>query len=117
MAMKISPRGVSLISKYHSDMRNAILDISEEAVNSYVHIYKFNQNQYDALVCFTYDRGVRDLKSLLDSGKRTIKQISDRIESYNKDGGVVLIRLQRRRSEEKKLFDEPIKRKRERGGH
>ena len=77
----------------------------EKAVLNYDAIYHFNQNQFDALVSFTYNCGVANLKSLTQSGKRTIAQISAKILLYNKAGGVVLRGLQRRRAEEKKLFD------------
>lgn len=70
--------------------------------------YKFNQNQFDALVSFTYNCGAGNLKNLVQSGKRTIEQISAKIPAYNKAGGVVLKGLQKRRAEEKALFDEPV---------
>lgn len=84
------------------------LAIYEKAVNKYDSIYQFNQNQFDALVSFTYNCGTANLKSLTQSGKRTIKQISDKIPLYNKAGGVVLSGLQRRRYAEKELFDSPV---------
>ena len=80
----------------------------EKAVMNYDGIYCFNQNQFDALVSFTYNCGARNLKNLTQSGKRTIAQISEKILLYNKAGGVVLRGLQRRRSAEKELFDTPI---------
>lgn len=80
----------------------------EKAVLSYDSIYHFNQNQFDALVSFTYNCGVGNLKNLTQSGKRTITQISAKIPLYNKAGGVVLLGLQRRRAAEKELFDTPI---------
>ena len=88
-------------------LRNDLI-IYEKAVNNYDSIYHFNQNQFDALVSFTYNCGTVNLKSLTQSGKRTIKQISERIPLYNKAGGVVLSGLQRRRYAEKKLFDSPV---------
>lgn len=80
----------------------------EKAVLNYDAIYHFNQNQFDALVSFTYNCGVGNLKNLTQNGKRTIAQISGKILLYNKAGGVVLRGLQRRRSAEKELFDAPI---------
>lgn len=84
------------------------LSIYEKAVNNYDTIYHFNQNQFDALVSFTYNCGTVNLKSLTQSGKRTIEQISVKILLYNKAGGVVLSGLQRRRYAEKELFDSPV---------
>ena len=81
----------------------------EKAVLNYDSIYHFNQNQFDALVSFTYNCGVGNLKNLTQSGKRTLAQISTKLPLYNKAGGVVLRGLQRRRAAEKELFDTPIK--------
>lgn len=81
----------------------------EKAVEKYNGIYHFNQNQFDALVSFTYNCGAGNLKNLTQSGKRTITQISATLPLYNKAGGVVLLGLQRRRAAEKELFDTPIK--------
>ena len=77
----------------------------EKAVLNYDAIYHFNQNQFDALVSFTYNCGVGNLKNLTQNGKRTLAQISLKILLYNKAGGVVLRGLQRRRAAEKELFD------------
>lgn len=88
-------------------LRNDLKKI-ENSVIKYDSIYHFNQNQFDALVSFTYNCGTANLKSLTQSGNRTIKQISERILLYNKAGGVVLSGLQRRRYAEKELFDSPV---------
>ena len=77
----------------------------EKAVLNYDAIYHFNQNQFDALVSFTYNCGVGNLKNLTQNGKRTLAQISEKILLYNKAGGVVLRGLQRRRAAEKEIFD------------
>lgn len=78
---------------------------SVKAVNKYNNIYNFNQNQFDALVSFTFNCGSANLKRLLDDGKRTIPVISSKIVEYNKGGGVVLKGLVRRRAEEQDLFN------------
>lgn len=80
----------------------------ENAVKKYDDIYHFNQNQFDALVSFTFNCGTGNLKNLTQSGKRTIAQISTKILLYNKAGGVTLLGLQRRRKEEKALFNTPV---------
>lgn len=85
------------------------LAIYEKAVLRYDSIYHFNQNQFDALVSFTYNCGIGNLKNLTQNGKRTIAQISAKLPLYNKAGGVILRGLQRRRAAEKELFDTPIK--------
>lgn len=91
-----------------SYLRNDLV-IYEKAVMNYDGIYHFNQNQFDALVSFTYNCGAGNLKNLTQSGKRTIAQISEKLLLYNKAGGVTLLGLQRRRTAEKVLFDTPIK--------
>lgn len=62
----------------------------------------FNQNQFDALVSFTYNCGAGNLKKLCSN--RTIEEIGDKIILYNKAGGKVLTGLVRRRKEEQALY-------------
>lgn len=81
---------------------------SEKAVNKYMKKYNFNQNQFDALVSFTFNCGAGNLKTLLNDGKRTIDEISKKIPAYNKASGVVLSGLTKRRNSEKALFDKKI---------
>lgn len=78
---------------------------AEKAVNSYDRIYHWKQNQFDALVSFTFNCGSGNLKTLLNSGKRTIAEIGAKITAYNKAGGKVLAGLTNRRKAEKALFD------------
>lgn len=81
---------------------------AEKAVNGYVGIYNWNQNQFDALVSFTFNCGAGNLKTLLNGGKRTIAQISSMITAYNKAGGKILQGLVNRRAAEKTLFDKAV---------
>lgn len=81
---------------------------AEKAVNSYINRYNWNQNQFDALVSFTFNCGNGNLKALLNNGQRTIQEISAKIPAYNKSGGKVLNGLVKRRTAEKELFDRPI---------
>lgn len=69
--------------------------------------YKFNQNEFDALVSFTYNLGGGNLQKLTANGKRNKGQIADAIPLYNKAGGKVLSGLTKRRKEEQKLFLTP----------
>lgn len=64
-----------------------------------------NQNQFDALVSFTYNCGEGSLKMLIKG--RTINQIGDALLLYNKSGGKVLEGLNRRRRKERELFFTP----------
>ena len=47
-----------------SDLKNA-----EKYVRNYDNIYHFTQNQFDALVSFTYNAGAGNLRKLLNAGK------------------------------------------------
>lgn len=67
---------------------------------------ELNQNQFDALVSFTYNCGNANLKKLI--ANRTLPEISDALLLYTKSGGKALTGLVRRRKAEKKLFDAPI---------
>ncbi len=77
---------------------------SENAVNKLSKWYKFNQNEFDALVSFTYNCGSGNLLKLVKNGKRNKGQIADAILLYNKSGGQVLSGLNKRRKAERKLF-------------
>lgn len=79
---------------------------SERAVSKYDKIYHWNQNEYDALVSFTFNCGAGNLKQLLKNGIRTREQICRYITLYRKSGGKILKGLERRRAAEKKLFME-----------
>lgn len=62
-----------------------------------------NQNQFDALVSFTYNCGAGNLKTLTNN--RTLAQIADALLLYNKSSnGQVLTGLTRRRQAERELF-------------
>jgi len=99
--------GMTITQEQADEYLKADCASSENAVNRYYDIYKWNQNQFDALVSFTFNCGAGNLKTLLNGGKRTIAEISNKITAYNKGGGVVLKGLVRRRATEKTLFDTP----------
>ena len=81
------------------DLRN-----SEKAVERYDSIYHWNQNEYDALVSFTFNCGATNLRALLRNGRRNRSQIAATLPLYRKAGGKVLKGLERRRAAEKALF-------------
>lgn len=81
---------------------------AEKAVQKYDTYYNFDQNEFDALVSFTYNCGSGNLKKLTSNGKRTREEISNHITAYNKAGGKTLAGLVARRAEEKALFDNKI---------
>lgn len=63
---------------------------------------QLNQDQFDALVSFTYNCGPGNLLKLVAG--RTIPQIGTAILKYNKAGGKVLKGLKRRREAEYNLY-------------
>ena len=69
--------------------------------------YNFNQNEFNALVSFTYNIG--SIYQLTNNGKRTKSQIAMAMPLYNKSGGKVLPGLTNRRRDEQKLFLSEIK--------
>lgn len=77
-------------------------------VNKHNEVYNFNQNQFDALVSFTFNLGATNLTKLTNNDRRTIAEISAKITAYNKAGGKVLAGLTKRRNEEKTLFDKSV---------
>lgn len=62
----------------------------------------WTQNQFDALVSFTYNCGPRNLQALVKN--RNNEQIAQAMLGYNKSGGNVLRGLTRRRQDERNLF-------------
>lgn len=66
--------------------------------------YMLTQNQFDALVSFTYNCGYGNLKSLTRDGHRDLNTIRRMMLEYNKANGKVLKGLQRRRHLEHQLF-------------
>lgn len=63
---------------------------------------KLNQNQFDALVSFTYNCGAGNLKKLI--ANRTLSEIAEAMLLYNKSNGKALAGLTRRRHAERELF-------------
>lgn len=62
----------------------------------------WNQNQFDALVSFTYNCGQKNLITLCKD--RTPDVIAEKLLLYCKSNGKVLIGLKRRRQAERNLF-------------
>lgn len=69
--------------------------------------YRFNQNEFDALVSFAFNLGNGNLDKLVKNGKRNRGEISDCILLYVKAGGKTLSGLVKRRKEERALFLTP----------
>lgn len=73
----------------------------ERYVNETVKM-QLQQAQFDALVSFTYNCGVGNLRTLIKN--RNLNQIASAMVLYNKGGGKVLPGLTRRRKAEKEMF-------------
>lgn len=80
------------------------LKIYEKHVNNLKR--NFNQNEFDALVSFTFNCGSGSLQTLCKN--RTNAQIADALLLYNKSGGKVLQGLVNRRKAERDLFLKPV---------
>lgn len=65
-----------------------------------------NQNQFDALVSFTYNCGNGNLKKLI--ANRSLSEIAEAMLLYNKSRGTKLPGLVRRREAERELFLTPV---------
>lgn len=90
------------------DLLTQDLATAESAVNIYVKRYSLNQNEYDALVSFTFNCGAGNLNKLCNKGLRKKSAIADKMLAYNKGNGKVLAGLTARRIEERKLFLTPV---------
>jgi len=97
-------RGMKITEKEASAFLTADLLNSEKAVERYDSVYHWNQNEFDALVSFTFNCGAANLRSLLRNGRRNRSQIAATLPLYRKAGGKVLKGLERRRAAEKALF-------------
>lgn len=95
--------GMKITKKKAIELFESDVVIFEKKVNKYVNTYNFTQSQFDALVSFAFNIGSID--QLTNNGKRSIKEISNKILLYNKCGGKVLNGLVKRRKAEKQLFD------------
>lgn len=74
----------------------------ETKVMKYNDCYNFTQNEFDALVSFSYNVG--NIDQLTAKGTRTKKEIADAMLLYIKSSGNVLNGLRKRRNKERELF-------------
>lgn len=78
----------------------------EKYVNAIIEkkYFDMNQNQFDALVSFTFNCGNSNLTKLTAKCTRSYSEIAKAILNYNKSNGKVLDGLTRRRKAEQELF-------------
>lgn len=87
-----------------------VLDVVayENEVNKTCKYLKLNQNQFDALVSFTFNCGAGNLLRLTGNKTRSTEEIAEHITAYNKGaGGGELAGLTRRREAELELYLTP----------
>jgi len=97
--------GVKLGQKITKQQAQEIFENDMKVYEGYVNYYvkqTLTQNQFDALVSFTYNCGPGNLQKLIRN--RTLEQIADALPLFNKANGKVLAGLVRRRKMEQELF-------------
>ena len=94
--------GQTITQAQAEDYLAADLSKFEKNVSKYDRIYHWSQNEFDAMVCFSYNVG--SINQLVGKGVRSRKTIAEKILSYNKTKGKVLNALKRRREAERTLF-------------
>lgn len=97
-------RGQKITEEQATEFLTADLCNSEKTVEKYNSLYHWSQNEFDALVSFTFNCGATNLRALLRNGRRNRTQIAATLPLYRKAGGKVLKGLERRRAAEKALF-------------
>ena len=97
-----------IISKDDADeMLLEELEEYEEYVEEYVEV-PLSQNEFDALVCWTYSLGPTNLRNsplLIVLSQSKFDEVPEQIKRWNKAGGEVLNGLVRRREAEALLFE------------
>ena len=83
----------------YADCQNAM-----DAVNRWDTVYNWSQNEFDALVSFTFNCGSANLNRLLQNGTRSRAEIEKYLPQYRKAGGKVVQGLINRRNDELALF-------------
>ena len=79
----------------------------ENYVNKYVTNITLNQNQFDSLVSYTYNRGIGGLKQLV-SNSNTVEEYANNIVIYWGSAITYKTSLIARRKKEKELFITPV---------
>lgn len=88
------------------DLLKKDLERFEGYVATYTKHLGLNENQFSALVSFTYNCGPGNLKRLI--AQRNIVQIANMMLSFNHAGGKELAGLTKRRQDERELFLKPV---------
>lgn len=99
-------KGMKITQEQADELLRKDISWAEDAVNKHVKV-ALTQNQFDALVSFTFNVGASafaasTLLRLLNTGDYT--GAANQLLRWNKQKGVVLKGLTKRREEERKLF-------------
>lgn len=97
-------QGMTISQTRADQMLKDDLQRFEQYVDTYTS--NLNQNQFDALVSFTYNCGPGNLKKLV--ANRALADIADAMLNYNHAGGKELAGLTKRRKAERELFLKPV---------
>lgn len=100
--------GMTCTQKQADDWLKSDIEKFCKIVDKEMASYHLNENQYAALVSFTYNCGAANLVNLTKSGRRSLAQIADAMLLYNKARGIVLAGLTKRRKAERELFLSPV---------
>lgn len=98
--------GMKISQKEAEELLRRDLATYEYQVNCYDIIYRWNANEFDALVSFAYNIG--SIHQLTNYGKRDRKTIAEKMLQYCNSGGVRIAGLYNRRLKEQALFLTPV---------
>lgn len=106
---KVTLKDAAISEKQALELLANTLGKYEKAINDYVKV-QLTQNEFDALVSFTYNLGAGNLLSStllkkINAGDKA--GAANQFDAWNKAGGKVLEGLVKRRAAEKALFLKP----------
>lgn len=96
--------GQVITKQQAEDLLRKDLERFVAAVNRMDYHYDFNQNEFDALVSFTYNLGEGCLTQVTDNKRRSKEEIAEKMLLYVNSGGNRIEGLVRRRKAEHDLF-------------
>lgn len=99
---KAITKGLKITEKQAEELLLKDIEWAEKHVNTYQKKYKFNENEFSALVSFTFNIG--NINQLTANGSRSKSVIANKIPLYCNAGGKKLNGLVKRRNKEKALF-------------
>lgn len=103
---KFITKGLKITKQQAEDLLLKDIEWAEKHVNTYQKKYKFNENEFSALVSFTFNIG--NINQLTANGTRCRCQIAEKIPLYCNAGGKKLNGLVKRRNRELALFKKVV---------